>query len=131
MWALDTPYCSFAKPSVEDRIPVTNLFVVVDALVHCIDITSGRTPVHDPDVDHRFAQEDRDYRALQITGGLSNKAAIDWEWTVAEKKSRLRTREVFRAIGKSEEDDSEAIEKLPDVPGDSEGNTDPLSAGKE
>ena len=29
--------------------------VVVDAIVHCIDRTSGREAVHDPDADHDIA----------------------------------------------------------------------------
>jgi hypothetical protein len=108
MWALDTPYFSPTKPAIEDRIPVTDPIVIVDALVHCIDVKSRREAVHNPDADHEFEQKDKDYRALQVAGKLSGMATIDWQWTVAERKRRYMTRKRLRAID-SGEDDLEAM----------------------
>jgi hypothetical protein len=39
------------------RYYINDAEVVVDAIVHCIDRTSGREAVHDPDGEHRLQQE--------------------------------------------------------------------------
>lgn len=36
------------------KILITDPNIIVDALVHCIDRTSGRDAVHDPDMENKF-----------------------------------------------------------------------------
>jgi hypothetical protein len=90
IWALDTPYFSVTKPEVKDTIPITDHMVIVKALVHCIDTTSGRSAVHDPDRYHELEQEHERYKELKTSGRMSGLDRLRWSWTIKEMEERGR-----------------------------------------
>lgn len=59
----------------------------MDALVHCIDRTSGREAVHDPDADHKLATEPVQFQQSPLWGGGLQKH-IDAEWVEKELERR-------------------------------------------
>jgi hypothetical protein len=68
------------------KVFITDPEVMVDALVHCIDRTSGRDPVHDPDADHRWATEEVEVARTPFQGG--GRGRFGKEWTADEKEDR-------------------------------------------
>jgi hypothetical protein len=101
------------------KTPVTDPRVIVDAIVHCIDRTSERDAVHDPDTLHKLLQEAAAYKKLQKQGGLSDKAGTDWEWTVRELRKRERIRKNARVVETdvAVEEDKSQERKLRDLIG--------------
>lgn len=84
IWYLD-PAASSKK-----KIFITDPEIMVDMLVHCIDRTSGRDAVHDPDADHRWATEEAEVAKAPFQGGPWSRyrGRVGKEWTAAEKENR-------------------------------------------
>jgi hypothetical protein len=117
MWGMDAPYYTLGKPAAKDMTPITSTKVVIDALVHCIDIASGREAVHDPDTEHQLAQEVTEYKALQKLGRLGDRATTDWEWTVRELTRRERVRKQLRVVDENEELDVSVMREIKELLG--------------
>jgi hypothetical protein len=116
-WGMEVPYYTFGKPLVKDMIPITNTDVVVDALVYCVDVASGREAVHDPETEHKLAEEVKEYKALQKSGRLSDRAGTDWEWTVRELKRRRRIRKQLKVVDGEEELDESVMSEMRELLG--------------
>lgn len=75
-----------------ERIFITDPEIVIDAIVHCIDRTSGREAVHDPETDHQLAQEMKGFtetrKAPTSIWGLEHKEHVDAEWMAVEFERR-------------------------------------------
>ena len=116
IWGVEHP--NPLRPSTEDKIPITNPNIIVDALVHCIDNTSHREAVHDPDTEYKLTQEVKEYKKLQKVGRLSGQVTTDWEWTVRELerrggiRTRLRVVEGDARTGKSAEQEMKELMEL-------------------
>jgi hypothetical protein len=97
-FGLDTAYSSFDKPSVTDMTPISNANIIVDALVYCIDVTSRREAVHDPDIEHKLLEEVEEYKVRQKSGRLDSEGNTDWEWTLRELTRREHIRKRLRVV---------------------------------
>jgi D-serine deaminase-like pyridoxal phosphate-dependent protein len=94
--------------------------VIIDAFVHCIDITSRRSAVHDPDRDHKLAQQHSQLKALEMAGPLSFRESVELSQAVKDMEKRDQKRKKFILLGEPKKNDSEAITRSPDVPGTGE-----------
>jgi hypothetical protein len=105
---------SLASPS---KIVFSDPAIIVDALVHCIDRTSGREAVHNPEADHRLAKEKEGFENLGVAR-LNNKQIRDCEWNRKETVRRNKKWLALRSCnmrhdipktfdGPGEEEDSE------------------------
>lgn len=92
--------------------------VIVDALVHCIDRTSGREAVHNPQADEALAKSKEEYKRASKMGNLSGRQALDWGWNSEERKRR-KMNKTFRLCEISEI--SEAQMKSMETPFDVAG----------
>ena len=72
--------------SSNKKVFITDPEIMVDMLVHCIDRTSGRDAVHDPDADHRWATEEAEVARTPFQGG--GQGRFGKEWTADEKEDR-------------------------------------------
>lgn len=79
-----TWYVSETAP--REKLYIVDPEVVVDALVHCIDRTSGREAVHDPDVEHELATQRVPFQKRAWRTGCEEVA--DAEWTAKEQERR-------------------------------------------
>jgi hypothetical protein len=113
IWGLDAAHYAYGKPAAKDMIPIASPFVVVDALVHCVDVTSRREAVHDPDTEHKLAQEVREYKAAQKVGHLWGNKTTDWEWTVRELGNREKVRKRLRVV--DAEKDLEELNEMEEI----------------
>jgi hypothetical protein len=83
-WGIDDIQNPEAK-----KIPITDPKVFIAALIHCIDRTSGREPVHDPDTHHSLL-DDVEWNRLMYENRINMDsfcpavmALAEWEATQA------------------------------------------------
>jgi hypothetical protein len=56
-----------------DEVRFKDPTIIVDAIIHCIDMTSGRAPVHDPSVKAEFEEKKKNHEAeIVLLGNRSN-----------------------------------------------------------
>ncbi|OSS43595.1 hypothetical protein B5807_11792 [Epicoccum nigrum] len=77
------------------KVFITDPEIMVDALVHCVDRASGRDPVHDPDVDHRWATEEVEVASAPFQSG--GRGPFGKEWAAAEKEDRRIAKTLAKA----------------------------------
>jgi hypothetical protein len=76
MWGIDDIQNPEAK-----KIPITDPKVFIAALIHCIDRTSGREPVHDPDTHHSLLDDVEWNRLLYENRiNMTPSALLLWRW---------------------------------------------------
>jgi hypothetical protein len=56
IWGADEPWEADAPAG--SKMPLRSARVIIDAIVHCIDRTSCRQAVHDPDAMHALLEQD-------------------------------------------------------------------------
>ncbi|KAF2691641.1 hypothetical protein K458DRAFT_381487 [Lentithecium fluviatile CBS 122367] len=64
--------------------------IIADALVHCIDRTSGREAVHNPEADYVLAIDKERFGTLNAQGHLTEEQARDREFNSKERSQRER-----------------------------------------
>jgi len=100
------------RPAAEHRIPIARPGVIVDALVHCIDVASRREAVHEPDALHKLREDVGRYEALQGERSLTERDMLDWEFTLKELGRRKRLRVVEGEKEEEEEVETQIGEML-------------------
>jgi hypothetical protein len=71
------------------KVYLTDAEMIVDSLVHCIDRTSGREAIHDPETDHTLAEEYTQFLQLPSSKWRMRQGMeVDAEWTARELKRR-------------------------------------------
>ncbi|KAH7405853.1 hypothetical protein DE146DRAFT_753847 [Phaeosphaeria sp. MPI-PUGE-AT-0046c] len=68
--------------------PLPSARVLIDAIVHCIDVTSCRQAVLDPDALHLLHEDDAQFQKSKDACTLTQLDMLDWEFTPNELKSR-------------------------------------------
>jgi hypothetical protein len=74
------------------RIPFANPRVIIEALVYCVDVSSGREAVHDPDAVHELRKDVARYAKMKAASELGDGDKVMWEF----KNQELATREKKR-----------------------------------
>lgn len=76
-----------------DKTPFTDMDIIMDALVYCVDVTSDRDPVHDPNAELELQMEVAMYAKLNENGTLTDGQRLMWEFKVRVLADRKRSRE--------------------------------------
>ncbi|KAF1913645.1 hypothetical protein BDU57DRAFT_502319 [Ampelomyces quisqualis] len=74
------------------KIPFANPRVIIEALVYCVDVSSGRDAVHDPDALHELQKDVLWFDQMKAAGGLTNGDEVMWEFKIQELATRERKR---------------------------------------
>ena len=89
-WGSDEPCVDEQPQGKRNLLPSAK--VIVDAIIHCIDVTSGRQAVHDPDTMHAILEHDAQYQKSKDARTLSILDILDWGFTLDELKVREKRR---------------------------------------
>ena len=81
----------------ENRTPIADPGVIIDAIVHCIDCASGREAIHDPDRYHKLKQDLKKFREISPMP-LSKAGRKECEFTEKELKRMNDMRKKLRAV---------------------------------
>lgn len=85
--------------------------LVVDAIVHCIDRATERTPVHDPETDHKLWADLERLTRLRKPGRMSEESIEKAEEKVQEVRERHQLRSGVRKVeGEAEENEARDAE---------------------
>jgi hypothetical protein len=66
-----------------DEVGFKDPTIILDAIIHCIDMTSGRVPVHSPSVEAEFEERKKSYEAAIVLLGnrpSEKRRTLDMSW---------------------------------------------------
>ncbi|KAJ4374187.1 hypothetical protein N0V83_002928 [Neocucurbitaria cava] len=77
---------------------ISDITIILDAIVHCIDRQSGRPPVHDPNALFRLRQKIIKYGKLNATRKLSEEQSLKMQALIKEMKTKEENKKRDRVI---------------------------------
>lgn len=112
------------------HLPIADTRVVIEAIVHCIDVTSRREAIHSPDTMHKLEEDLKQYARFQEARSLTKGDMLSWEFTTKELKRREQRVEALMLCEMPDMEEKDEEDGAVDAGARRELEVDPMDVSK-